>query len=184
MAKYVNRTLKTSVDITNVHKFWNKQVNKFDELSTWQLVINKRFRKTCGMTYFDRNVIAISHFLLDFPEELYDTILHEIAHVLTYSQYGNTIKYTNDGHPKEWEEICKKIGARPSKYSDNPYVMSKNEMKKIVSKSVCSKCGDVRLSRLELWRYDKCFSKCRCGSERYTIYKKDNNNKFEFILNM
>lgn len=44
--------------------------------------------------------------------EVINTILHEIAHALTFIQYGNSVS----AHGREWKRNCVKIGCKPEQY--------------------------------------------------------------------
>ena len=65
-------------------------------------------------------------------DDIRDTILHEIAHALDYKQRGKS------GHDEAWKAICRKIGAKPSRSSENgfPRDLFKYEIK-------CTNCGQV-----------------------------------------
>jgi predicted SprT family Zn-dependent metalloprotease len=63
-------------------------------------------------------------------DEILDVILHEIAHALDFVRYGNW------GHGKTWKQVCKEIGAKPSRLAHD---ISYHAPKKY--KSHCEKCG-------------------------------------------
>lgn len=62
-----------------------------------------RFRKYTYdpmMFKFSKNVL-----IYDTDENIYNTILHELAHYITMEVYQDNL-----GHSNEWKEICSKIG--------------------------------------------------------------------------
>lgn len=59
-----------------------------------------------GACYHRRKCILLSKKLVELNDEaeVIDTILHEIAHAIAGHKAG---------HGREWQEVCKKIGAKP-----------------------------------------------------------------------
>lgn len=83
-------------------------------------------RKALGKCYYNENTIALSrYYCLFLPEsENKDTILHEIAHALTWEQYKKDIHEVPSmlhakmakaylGHGLIWQLKCKEVGAKP-----------------------------------------------------------------------
>jgi len=95
---------------------------------------NSRF----GWCDFNKKHISISEPICllnegtNFPV-IKDTILHEIAHALTYEQYGNTAK----PHGKEWQEIAKQIGCNGERCYNSRKVIAPEPKYKYK----CPKCG-------------------------------------------
>ena len=112
------------------HRSLEEQVNIF--LQKWNLNHWKfewePSRKFLGRCYFAKRLITLSkYYCLFLPEEENkDTILHEIAHALTWEQYlidQNTVHHNlwsnmrkaYLGHNLVWELFCKQVGAKPQK---------------------------------------------------------------------
>lgn len=91
----------------------------------WQFVWLKE-KNNLGVCYFGERTIALSQYWVLFlsDDEIKDTILHEIAHGMTWEQNlidrmalkpalwpKLTKKYM--GHDGPWEYYCKQIGAKP-----------------------------------------------------------------------
>lgn len=76
-------------------------------LKNWSFAYNRR-KQALGLCVYHRQRIELSiHFVeRNSPEEILDTILHEIAHALVGPGHG---------HDRVWKRKCKEIGARPSR---------------------------------------------------------------------
>jgi hypothetical protein len=76
-------------------------------------------RRRFGACKPKEKVISLSRPLieLNFEEEVRDTILHEIAHALTWERHR-----TNCGHDQRWKDICIEIGARPERCYDDSVI--------------------------------------------------------------
>jgi predicted SprT family Zn-dependent metalloprotease len=87
---------------------------------------------------------------LDKPDDIYDTVLHEIAHGLAGP---------GEGHGQAWKDICVRIGARPVRCYDSQRI-AMPEGKYV---AVCGGCGMVfrRHKKVRSARYH-----LRCGLEK------------------
>jgi predicted SprT family Zn-dependent metalloprotease len=67
-------------------------------------------KRTVGWCRHSQKTIEVSKYYLDsHPDEIKDTILHEIAHALVGP---------NHGHDYVWRRMCVKIGANPRRTTD------------------------------------------------------------------
>ena len=90
------------------------------------------------MCDYKNKVVAISKPICLLNENtnfksIEDTILHEIAHALTYEKYGD--KASN--HGKEWKEIAKSIGCS----GDRCYNLDEIKTPEAKYKYKCPECG-------------------------------------------
>lgn len=119
------------VQLLPIHYYTETQANEL--LQKWGLAEKWKFawnseEKVLGRCHYRERTIALSRYycLWLSEQENLDTILHEIAHALTYEQYFIDIKLvppnTNfkqmikdycNGHGVIWEVFCKKVGAKP-----------------------------------------------------------------------
>ncbi len=78
-------------------------------LSNWTGGLDNA-RRRFGVCRIDKKHISLSRTLCELNDraEVYDTILHEIAHALAWQRHGE-----NCAHDKRWKAICVEIGARP-----------------------------------------------------------------------
>lgn len=76
-------------------------------------------KKRFGVCRMGPKEISISRPLvsLNSEEEVRDTILHEIAHALSWEIHKEPC-----GHDERWKEICRRIGARPDRCYDDEVV--------------------------------------------------------------
>lgn len=90
---------------------WVRQVLCIYGLGEWSFGWDRAVRRL-GICYPTKKRIALSRpFVaryLDRPDEIRDTILHEIAHALAWVRYGR-----RQAHGCVWKAICREIGARP-----------------------------------------------------------------------
>jgi predicted SprT family Zn-dependent metalloprotease len=76
-------------------------------LHDWAFAFNRR-RRGLGLCRYATRTIELSMFLVDRngPDEVRDTILHEIAHALVGPGHG---------HDAAWRRKCVEVGARPER---------------------------------------------------------------------
>lgn len=68
-----------------------------------------------GYALTDQNKILICEKgLKKDPIEAKDTILHELAHFITFALFGDRVL----DHGSQWRSICQKIGAKPDQRQD------------------------------------------------------------------
>lgn len=83
-------------------------------LNDWSIRSNQKVR-TAGSSnsYLKRITLSMKLLTIWNPNEVKDTILHEIAHALTDEE--------EEDHGSVWKSVCRRIGARPeAKYEDMP----------------------------------------------------------------
>ncbi len=115
----------------------------------WCFAFNRR-KQAMGLCRYAARRIELSVYLVDRngPEEVRDTILHEIAHALVGPTHG---------HDAVWKAKCRAIGARPER-------CGRGDMPRGPWRARCGRCGDEftrhrRPQRLTGWF-------CRaCGPE-------------------
>jgi len=93
-----------------------------------------RAKRRAGCCKHSQKLITLSGYYVtrntDKPDDVKDTILHEIAHALAGPRKG---------HGAEWKAICRKIGARPVRcYDSEKIVMPKGKWV-----AVCGDCKKV-----------------------------------------
>ena len=127
-------------------------------------------KRTLGRCFYEQKKIALSEWYVELNEEkdVEDTILHEIAHALSFIRYGTKGK----GHGRLWKKVCKEIGATPERvhkgileYPDNHY--------KYVDTCGC----DItykrhRLSARRTYRCPKCSQNLFVKKKNIVIYRK------------
>lgn len=80
-------------------------------LEDWQFRIATTIRTLGRCFYKSRTIEFSANYLHISDSEIRDTILHEIAHALSYLRYGEEGK----GHNHLWRLCCKEVGARPQR---------------------------------------------------------------------
>ena len=84
-------------------------------------------KTTLGRCHYTENKITLSKWFVELNEEVdvEDTILHEIAHALSWIRHGETGR----GHGILWKRICVEIGAVPRACSKYKLNQPKNHFK-------------------------------------------------------
>jgi predicted SprT family Zn-dependent metalloprotease len=90
-------------DIVNMH------VAKH-ELDHITVKITGQYQRTAGRAIYGERTIMIKDAILDFPDQLDDTLRHEVAHFLAYDKYGES------GHGTTWKLCCAITGAKPVQF--------------------------------------------------------------------
>ena len=117
----------------------------------WQ---NKK--QSLGTCSYNRREIRLSKWYVELnnEEEVMDTILHELAHALSYERYGSR----GVGHGILWKKVCVEIGAVPKSRSKSDLNRPKDHHKYV---DAC--CGmTFRKHRLRKNRTYSC-PKCHVG---------------------
>jgi predicted SprT family Zn-dependent metalloprotease len=120
------------------------------DLAGWRFTFNRR--KACmGLCHYERKTIELSIHLVDRngPEEIRDTILHEIAHALVGPGHA---------HDSVWKRKCLEIGAAPR-------TCGQGEMPRGRWTASCGACGTSYFRHRKPARPDGWF--CRaCGPDK------------------
>jgi predicted SprT family Zn-dependent metalloprotease len=143
------------------------------DLFGWRLLIG-RGKKLIGATRPQSKTITISgpYISLNDWDEIQDTVLHEIAHALTWD--------ATDGHAKphgpEWRAIAKSIGAEPTAKNTTANIPPRRYT------TECSKCGQ-KYGRDRFNESGKLPGKYRCSTCKWSapaLVWKDSKTGREF----
>lgn len=89
-----------------ITRFCQEQLDKWNlSQEGWTLKWNKR-RKSWGLCCYRTKTIQLSERFLCHGEQLYDTVLHEIAHALAGPRAG---------HGPIWKRYARQVEANPSR---------------------------------------------------------------------
>lgn len=80
-------------------------------------------RRRAGCCRYRQKLVSLSrHYValnvVERPDDVVDTILHEIAHALTFNRHGGAV----DAHGAEWKAEAARIGARPERCYDSSVI--------------------------------------------------------------
>lgn len=104
---------------------------KEHNLIGWKFKFDRALKRAGLCSYTKKTISLSGHFVLRNPiEEVLDTILHEIAHVIA----GPAAK-----HGPIWKATCLKIGARPERCRN----ASQTSMPKGKYQAICGGCNKV-----------------------------------------
>lgn len=100
------------------------------------------------MAYYKLHAIGLSSRILDAPEKIRDTLVHEYAHLLAFERFGPP----GAGHGRPWRDAMRELGADPK--VRHTYEVQRNSSRQRVVYQ-CRKCGThiVRGRRLPRWRH-------------------------------
>ena len=111
-------------------------------------------KRSLGRCHYDKQKITLSKWYVELNEEkdVEDTILHEIAHALSFLKYGRK----GTGHGIFWKQMCIKIGAKPNRIHQGVIEYPSNHHKYVDD---CA-CGITykrhRISKERHYRCPKC----------------------------
>lgn len=126
-----------------------------------EVVWNRRMRTAAGRAYFQIGRIELNPRLQHLPdetraEEIQNTFLHELAHLVSYSRArGRRIQ----PHGPEWKQACHDLGI-PNEDRCHSLDFEPRRIRRKFAYT-CSNCGSVveRVRRLK--RYSACYECCR-----------------------
>jgi SprT protein len=76
---------------------------------------NDRLTSIWGRAHRDERIIELSTLLwLGRPEKRYDTVVHEVCHIIVWEKYGHSAK----PHGKEWRRCMKRANLKPKSSED------------------------------------------------------------------
>lgn len=94
----------------------------------------RNLRVTAGTAYYKEGRIVLSAIVLNTPERLRTTLLHEYAHLLAYKRKGRR----GTGHGLAWREAMAQLGLAPERTHN--YEVDRNKPRQRVTYA-CLKCG-------------------------------------------
>lgn len=115
----------------------------------------KKLRVSAGMAYYRTGVIGLSSYILDTPEKLRITLLHEYAHLLAVARHGP--KAAN--HGSYWQKAMLELGLEP-KVRHNFEVVRNSPKQQVTYR--CQRCGADILRTRRLPR-NRNYVHARCG---------------------
>ena len=120
-------------------------------------ILWKALRVSAGMAYYRQKSIGLSTRLITDEERLYDTLLHEYAHLLAVVRYG----IRGAGHSAGWKEAMRDLGLSP--VVRHKYEVERNGKKQQVIYQ-CARCKEqfVRVRRLAK---NKRYYHVNCGGQ-------------------
>mgnify|MGYP006191618173 CR=1 FL=1 len=119
--------------------------------------VSGRMRRTLGSYMPSKKQIAVSSRLLAMgdEEDIRGVVLHEIAHAIVHSRFGDKAP----AHGREFRAVCDEIGAKPRRYVDVT-TDEWHSQTRFLSKCVHCKVLILRKKRMRSVR-------CVCGMKLY-----------------
>lgn len=109
-----------------------RQLMNLHGLQAWEFAFDHAFRRF-GCCHYRKQKITLSRRLasLNNENQVKDTILHEIAHAITF------LKDNQRGHGRHWRARCREVGCNPQRcYNSDTVAAPKSKWS-----LVCPKCG-------------------------------------------
>ena len=110
-------------------------------------------KSSLGRCHYMEEKITLSKWYVELNDEkeVEDTILHEIAHALSFLKYGKK----GTGHGVLWKQMCRKIGAKPNRIHQGIVEYPNNHYK--YSSTCCGRTwGKHRMSKAHRYICPKC----------------------------
>jgi predicted SprT family Zn-dependent metalloprotease len=106
-----------------------EQFKTAHSLLEWNLVISYQLTSSAGNCNYRKKTIKLSGNMIEYNNitqyNIQDTLLHEIAHALTFQQYGNKVA----AHGKEWKRCAIDIGCTGERCHTIPFVKRRQRNK-------------------------------------------------------
>lgn len=137
-------------------------------VKSWRLDF-ENCKRSLGRCHYRTKKITLSKWYVELNEEhdVEDTILHEIAHALSYIRHGQA----GIGHGYLWKKICREIGATPERVHKGIVEYPNNHFKYV---DTCA-CGITykrhRLSSRRGYCCPKCFQNLFVEKKDIVIYR-------------
>lgn len=128
-------------------------------------LIWKKLRVTAGVAYYRDGAIVLSTTLLNEPNRLRETLLHEYAHLLAVRRHGIRAA----GHGKHWRDAMVQLGLEPRVH--HCYEVQRNTPRQEVGYR-CEKCGTVILRKRRLPRQRR-YLHSNCGGAIKFVFVRD-----------
>lgn len=143
----------------------------FDELWRFDFQSKKGALGTCS---YRNKRISLSKWYVELNEEghVEDTILHEIAHALSYIRHGSK----GVGHGRIWKSICREIGAIPQSMSKNELNRPDNHYKYVDT------CGCGKTFNKHRIRKNRRYSCPKCKEQLFITSKEKRANESSMRL--
>ena len=118
-------------------------------------IVWTNYPASAGKAYFRENEIRLSRVVLTTHPRVYDTVLHEYAHLVVYQQFGRSSR----PHGAEWKAVMRALGLEPRVTHDYPV-----ERRTLGRKHAyrCTICGYV-LERVRPFKRNRVYSHIGCG---------------------
>jgi predicted SprT family Zn-dependent metalloprotease len=113
------------------------------------------YSTTAGRAFFREFEIRLSRVVLQTQQQIYDTVLHEYAHLVVFEEYGLKAK----PHGVEWKSVMRRLGIEPKVTHDYP-VERKSLTKKLAYR--CQECGYI-LRRVRPFKRNRVYFHIGCG---------------------
>lgn len=118
---------------------------------------NSRMRSTAGRAFWPEGRIELNPKLVDFSaEEVRNTMLHELAHLLAYSRAG---RKKIMAHGAEWAQACCDLGIPNERATHHLPLPSRQMVRKW--RYTCPVCGDVIDRVRKMKRAAGCYPCCK-----------------------
>lgn len=136
-------------------------------ITDWKFVWNNRTsNQTFGICKYKQKEIHVNrkYALIETEEEVFDTIIHEIAHALTKGA----------GHGEIWKAKCRELGCRDEQFAN----LSEDSIKKLARyKGICPTCGHEIFSSSKRTK----FIHISCSNKDYENTGNPNYEKHTYI---
>lgn len=124
-------------------------------LSARPEIVWKKLRVAAGQAFYRVGKIGLSSILLDTPDRLRITLLHEYAHLLAYQRHGKAAA----NHGPGWRQAMRDLGLEP--VVRHHYACERNTARQSVVYR-CRRCG-VEFARSRRLPRNRKYVHANCG---------------------
>jgi len=154
------------VELSELKEIFLNHQDKYPIMGNYAFMIDDK-KSVVGHTNYTRMEIAITKDHLNYSDrlEVIDTLLHEIAHVLSFLIDGY------NGHGFQWKKWCVELGATPSSRCYDPFSLGTPISKYSLT---CPSCGKVHRMHRNTKSYYFCAICHKNGIKKCKLKKKQN----------
>jgi predicted SprT family Zn-dependent metalloprotease len=116
----------------------------------------RRYPVTAGRAYLAEGVICLSQLILTTRERIWETVLHEYAHLYVFERWGLSVR----PHGKEWKEAMRRLGVEARRTHSYECLPSQRPRRTLVY--VCQSCGE-EIPRVRPLKRGRLYYHVGCG---------------------
>lgn len=120
-------------------------------------VVWKKMPVTAGRAQMEQNLIVLSKNLLINEQRVWETVLHEYAHLVVFAKHGHRAM----PHGMEWRGIMRRLGLSPEVTHD--YECDRRAVRKPYL-CMCTRCGE-KFGRVRPFKRGRVYHHIGCGGK-------------------
>ncbi|RMG26585.1 MAG: M48 family peptidase [Armatimonadetes bacterium] len=116
----------------------------------------RRYPVTAGKAILSDGVVCLSSLLLTTRERIWETVLHEYAHLVVFERWGRRAK----PHGNEWRAVMRQLGLEPRRTHSYECFPTRKPRRRLVY--ACQSCGE-EIHRVRPLKRGRAYYHVGCG---------------------